>query len=179
MSRSLNKATLIGVLGRDPEMRYMPNGNAVCNFSIATDESYTDKNSNQKVEKTEWHKINAFGKLAEIMGQYLKKGSKVYIEGKLQTREWEKDGIKRYSTEIVASQMLMLDSKQGQQTQQAPQQQPAVGYQQPPANQLNQGFQNPNGTQGSVAPARGYQAPDPQSKQNLIESGNFDDDIPF
>jgi len=111
MGRSVNKVTIIGTLGRDPEMKYMPNGNAVVNLSVATDESYNDKQSGQKVEKTEWHRLTAYGKLAEIIGQYLKKGSRAYFEGKLQTREWEKDGIKRYTTEIITNDMMMLDSR--------------------------------------------------------------------
>lgn len=127
MSRgSINKVMIIGTLGRDPEMRYLPNGNAVCSMSLATDEGYKDKNTGQQVDKTEWHKVESFGKLAEIVGEYLKKGSKCYIEGKLKTDEYEKDGIKRYSTKIVAHEMTMLDSKpsEGGQTQQAPMQSP-------------------------------------------------------
>lgn len=123
---SINKVMIIGTLGRDPEMRYLPNGNAVCSMSLATDEGYKDKNTGQQVDKTEWHKVEAFGRLAEIMGEYLKKGSKCYVEGKLKTDEYEKDGIKRYSTKIVANEMTMLDSKQdgqGAPAQQAPQQQ--------------------------------------------------------
>jgi single-strand DNA-binding protein len=168
MGKSLNKATLIGSLGKDPEMRAMPNGTAVANFTMATDESYSDKQSGQKVEKTEWHRISAFGKLAEIIGQYLKKGSKVYIEGKLQTREWEKDGIKRYTTEILASDMLMLDSKGandstqnggGQPQPQQPYQQPQQGYQQQPQQPQppQQGYQSPQ--QGYKQPQQGYQSP--------------------
>lgn len=111
MGRSVNKVTLIGTLGRDPEVRYMPNGNAVANLTLATDESYNDKQSGQKVEQTEWHRITAYGKLAEIIQQYLKKGSRAYFEGKLRTREWEKDGVKRYTTEIIANDMMMLDSR--------------------------------------------------------------------
>ena len=111
MGRSVNKVTLIGTLGRDPEVRYMPNGNAVANVNLATDESYTDKQTGQKVEATEWHRITVYGKLAEIIQQYLKKGSKAYFEGKLRTREWEKDGVKRYTTEIVANDMMMLDGR--------------------------------------------------------------------
>ena len=137
---SINKVIIIGTLGRDPEMRYLPNGNAVCSFSIATDEGYKDKNTGQQVDKTEWHKVETFGRLAEITGEYLKKGSKAYFEGKLKTDEYEKDGIKRYSTKIVAHEMTMLDSKQdGQQNQgyapqqQAPQQQaPQMAPQQAP-----------------------------------------------
>jgi single-strand DNA-binding protein len=112
MGRSVNKVQIIGTLGRDPEMKYLPSGSAVVTISVATDESYNDKNSGQKVEKTEWHRLTAFGKLAEIVGQYLKKGSKAYFEGKLRTNEYEKDGIKRYSTEIVVNDMMMLDGRQ-------------------------------------------------------------------
>ena len=105
---SLNKAILIGHLGRDVEMRYTPNGTAVANFSLATSEKWTD-NSGDKKERTEWHRIVAFGKLGEICGEYLSKGRQVYIEGRIQTRDWEdKEGVKRYTTEIVANQMLML-----------------------------------------------------------------------
>ena len=111
MGRSVNKVTLIGTLGRDPEVRYMPNGNAVANVTLATDESYMDKQTGQKVEQTEWHRLVVYGKLAEICQQYLKKGSKAYFEGRLKTREWEKDGIKRYTTEIVANDMMMLDGR--------------------------------------------------------------------
>ena len=107
---SLNKTMLIGKLGRDPEMRYMPNGNPVCSISVATDEGYKDRNTGQQVDRTEWHRVEAFGRLAEIMGEYLKKGSKIYVEGKLRTDEYEKDGIKRYSTKIIADEMTMLDS---------------------------------------------------------------------
>lgn len=112
MGKSVNKTILIGTLGRDPEMKYLPSGSAVVTVSLATDESYNDKNSGQKIEKTEWHRLTAFGKLAEIIGQYLKKGSKAYFEGKLRTNEYEKDGIKRYSTEIVVNDMMMLDGRQ-------------------------------------------------------------------
>lgn len=101
MARGINKATLIGTCGQDPETRYLPNGTAVTNLSLATSEQWTDKQTGQKVEKTEWHRVVLFGKVAEIAGEYLKKGSQVYIEGKMQTREWEKDGIKRYTTEVI------------------------------------------------------------------------------
>ena len=109
---SVNKAILIGNLGKDPEQRFMPNGDAVCNFSIATTESYKDRDGN-KQEKTEWHNITIYGKLAEIASQYLKKGSSVYLEGKLQTRKWQdkQTGTDRYTTEIVADQMQMLGGK--------------------------------------------------------------------
>jgi single-strand DNA-binding protein len=110
---SVNKVILVGNLGRDPETRYMPDGGAVTNVSIATTETWKDKTSGEKQEKTEWHRVAFFGKLAEIAGEYLKKGSQVYVEGRLQTREWEKDGVKRYTTEIIADRMQMLGSRQG------------------------------------------------------------------
>jgi single-strand DNA-binding protein len=109
---SVNKVILVGNLGRDPETRYMPDGGAITNISVATTEQWKDKNG-EKQEKTEWHRVAFFGKLAEIAGEYLKKGSQVYVEGRLQTREWEKDGVKRYTTEIIANQMQMLGSRQG------------------------------------------------------------------
>lgn len=108
----VNKAILIGNLGRDPEVRYTPDGTAVANFSIATSEEWKDKNTGEKREKTEWHRIVAFRRLGEICGEYLSKGRQVYIEGRIQTRDWEdKDGIKRYTTEIVADKMQMLGPK--------------------------------------------------------------------
>ena len=141
MARGINRAILIGNLGNDPDLRYMPNGNAVCNVTLATSDSWKDKQTGQQQERTEWHRVVFFGKLAEIVGQYLRKGSKVYVEGRLQTREWEKDGIKRYITEVVVDMggtMQMLDSRadsvaqnqnyatqQPQQRSQAQQAQPA------------------------------------------------------
>lgn len=115
----INKAILVGRLGKDPESRFTGDGSQVCNFSLATDESYKDKNG-EKVQKTEWHNIVAWRKLAEICATYLKKGSLVYIEGKIQTRSYDdKEGVKRYATEIVASEMKMLDAK-GKDTQGVP-----------------------------------------------------------
>jgi single-strand DNA-binding protein len=109
--KMINKAILIGRLGKDPEVRYTPDGTMVTNFTLATDEQWKDK-SGEKVQKTEWHRIVTFGKLAEICGNYLVKGKMVFIEGRIQTRSWEdKDGVKRYTTEIVANDMKMLDSK--------------------------------------------------------------------
>jgi single-strand DNA-binding protein len=114
MARGVNKVILIGNLGRDPEVRYSPNGGAVANITVATSESWKDKNTGEQVEKTEWHRVVFFRRLAEIAGEYLKKGSKVYIEGRLQTRKWQdKDGNDRYTTEIVANEMQMLDSRGG------------------------------------------------------------------
>ena len=128
--RGVNKVILVGTCGQDPDVRYLPNGNAVTNLSLATSEQWTDKQTSQKVEKTEWHRVSLFGKLAEIAGEYLRKGSQVYIEGKLQTREWEKDGIKRYTTEIIVDMqgtLQLLGGKQegGERQQQAPRQQAA------------------------------------------------------
>jgi single-strand DNA-binding protein len=111
-SRGVNKVILVGNLGKDPEMKYTASGAAIANITVATSESWNDKQSGEKVEKTEWHRVVAFQRLAEIMGEYLTKGSQVYIEGKLQTRKWQdSDNNDRYTTEVVASQMQMLGSK--------------------------------------------------------------------
>ncbi len=110
----INKAILVGNLGRDPEMRYTQDGSAVANFSVATTERWTDRATNERREQTEWHRVVCFRRLAEICGEYLHKGSKVYIEGRLQTRSWEgQDGQTRYTTEVVAREMKMLDSRGG------------------------------------------------------------------
>jgi single-strand DNA-binding protein len=111
MARGVNKVILIGNCGSDPETRYLPSGGAVTNITLATSESWKDKQSGQQQERTEWHRIVFFNRLAEIAGEYLRKGSKVYIEGSLRTRQWEKDGVKRYTTEIVGNEMQMLDSR--------------------------------------------------------------------
>lgn len=173
MGRSVNKVTLIGTLGRDPEVSFMPNGNAVANLSLATDESYNDKQTGQKVEQTEWHRITVYGKLAEIVQQYLRKGSKAYFEGKLKTREWEKDGVKRYTTEIIANDMLMLDGKQDNQQggQQPMQQAPMGGMQQ---------YQQPQ-QQPMQAPQQRAQAPHghPDNRQPQNQMGDYDSDVPF
>jgi single-strand DNA-binding protein len=205
---SINKVIIIGTLGRDPEMRYLPNGNAVCSMSLATDEGYKDKNTGQQVDKTEWHRIEAFGRLAEIMGEYLKKGAKCYVEGKLRTDEYEKDGIKRYSTKIIANEMTMLDSRNSQQggdnmgygapaakpmgqpataqpayAQQAPQQQapaqPAYGQQTPQQAPAQPAY----GQAPQQAPAAPYQQAPQQAQAPQAAPSNafddFDDDIPF
>ena len=150
----VNKVIIIGNVGQDPETKYLPSGGAVTNLSIATSESWKDKQTGQPQERTEWHRVVFFNKLAEIVAQYMKKGSKIYIEGALRTRQWEKDGVKRYSTEIVASQMQMLDSKSGDQ-QQAPQQ-----------------AHNSPHSQGS------YQKQQYERQQQPVDDG-FDDDLPF
>ncbi|MCP4996431.1 MAG: single-stranded DNA-binding protein, partial [Gammaproteobacteria bacterium] len=108
----VNKVILIGNLGKDPDVRYMPNGNAVANVTIATSESWKDKNTGEQQERTEWHRVVFFRRLAEVVGEYVKKGSKIYVEGRLQTRKWQDQGGQdRYTTEIVADQMQMLDSR--------------------------------------------------------------------
>ncbi len=114
MARGVNKVILVGHLGKDPEVRYSPNGGAVTNITLATSESWKDKNTGEKQERTEWHRVVFFGKLAEIAGEYLKKGSQIYVEGRLQTRKWQdKEGKDRYTTEIVAGEMQMLGGREG------------------------------------------------------------------
>jgi single-strand DNA-binding protein len=112
MAKGLNKVTLIGHLGKDPEMSYTPNGTALCKFSLATNDGYKGDDGNW-VERTEWHNIQVWRKLAEICSQYLKKGSKIYMEGKIQTETYEKDGKKNYFTKIIMNEMVMLDKKEG------------------------------------------------------------------
>ena len=113
MARGVNKVILIGNLGADPEVRYMPSGGAVANIRVATSESWKDKQTGEQKDRTEWHRITFYGRLAEIAGEYLKKGSQVYIEGKLRTRTYEKEGQTHYSTEIIADNMQMLGSRAG------------------------------------------------------------------
>lgn len=174
MARGVNKVILIGNLGQDPDTRYTPNGNAVVNLNLATDESYKDRQTGQLVPKTEWHRVVLFGKVAEVAGQYLRKGSKVYIEGKLQTRKWQnKEGQDVYTTEVVVDingQMQMLDSRgsEGGMNQGAPQGRP---QQQPQYNAPQQ--------QGG--PSGGYNNPPSQQPSNSMPEpiDDFDDDIPF
>lgn len=194
MARGVNKVILLGNLGQDPEMRQTQAGKAVANISIATSESWTDKQTGQKQEKTEWHRVVFFDRLAEIAGQFLKKGSKVYLEGKLQTRKWQnQQGVDQYTTEIVCNEMQMLDGKSdnqgsGQQPAQQPQPyQQQQNYQQPQQQQMP--YQQPMQQQ---APAQNYQQPmqQPQQAQPYQQqqqmppqapaSGDaFEDDIPF
>jgi len=125
-SRGVNKVILVGSLGKDPELRHMPSGSAVCNISLATSDSWKDKTSGEQKEKTEWHQVSEwhqvvfFNRLAEIAGEYLKKGSQIYVEGSLETSKYEKDGITRYSTKIKAREMQMLGGKPEQNTAQTP-----------------------------------------------------------
>lgn len=167
-SRGINKVIIVGNLGQDPEVRFMPNGGAVANFTVATSETWKDKQTGEQKEKTEWHRIVIYQRLAEIAGEYLKKGSKVYLEGRLQTRKWQnQQGQDQYTTEIVVNDMQMLDSRgqgQGQGGFQQNAGQQSGGYQQ------NQGgFNKPAAQQGGYqAPAQqsqgGYQAPAQQSQ---------------
>lgn len=158
-SRGINKVILVGNLGNDPEIRYMPNGNAVANVSLATSDSWKDKATGEQQEKTEWHRVVFFNRLAEIVEQYVKKGSKLYVEGRLQTRSWEQDGVKRYSTEIVASEMQMLDGRGG-----------AMG---------GDMGDNPFGQQQAPSQRPQQAAAVPQAQPAPTNFDNFDDDIPF
>ena len=152
----VNKAIILGHLGNDPEVRYMPNGEPVANLSIATSETWNDKNTGEKREKTEWHRVVAYRRTAEIIGQYTRKGSKLYVEGKLQTRKWtDNNGVDRYTTEIIADSVQLLDSRRDDQSGQQ-------GYQQ-------QGYQ-----QQRPQPPRHPQDGNPPPTQD-----SFDDDIPF
>jgi len=154
MARGVNKVILVGNLGKDPEVRYMPNGNAVANITLATTDSWKDKQSGEQQEKTEWHRIVMFRRLGEIAGEYLKKGSQVYIEGKLQTRKWQDNsGNDRYTTEIVASEMQMLGGRGGGSADFSSASAPA-----------------------QAASAQSAPAPAPAP---AAAGGDFDDDIPF
>ncbi|MDX1458102.1 MAG: single-stranded DNA-binding protein [Marinobacter sp.] len=182
MARGVNKVILIGNLGQDPETRYTPNGNAVVNLTLATDESYKDRQTGQMVPKTEWHRIVMFGKIAEVAGQYLRKGSKIYIEGKLQTRKWQgQDGQDRYTTEIVVDingQMQMLDSRGGEggMNQGAPAGRPQQqSYNQPAPQQQQQGGGYQGGQSGGYSQPQ--QQPQPGGMPEPVD--DFDDDIPF
>ena len=150
MARGVNKVILIGNLGQDPEVKYMPNGGAVTNVTLATSESWKDKNTGEQKENTEWHRVVFFRRLAEIAGEYLKKGSKVYIEGKLQTRKWQdQSGNDRYTTEIIANEMQMLDSRGG------------------------------GGDSGGFKPSSGSSSSQQAAAAPAGGMGDFDDDIPF
>ncbi|GAB1437535.1 single-stranded DNA-binding protein SSB1 [Providencia sp.] len=170
-SRGVNKVILIGNLGQDPEIRYMPNGGAVANLTLATSESWRDKQTGEMREKTEWHRVVIFGKLAEVAGEYLKKGSQVYIEGSLQTRKWQdQSGQDRYTTEVVVNiggSMQMLGGRGGDASSQS--QGGQGGWGQPQQPQAAQQFS------GGAAPARSG-SPAPQTNEPPMD---FDDDIPF
>lgn len=197
MARGINKVILIGNLGQDPDTRFTGSGSAVTNLNVATDESYKDKQTGQMVPKTEWHRVVLFNRLAEIAKEYLRKGSKVYLEGRLQTRKWQdQNGQDRYTTEIVANEMQMLDSRQGggyeQPMHQAAPQQQAYAPQQAPQQAAPMAQQNyapaPQHAAPQQAPAQQpYSAPQsqPQAVPNQAPPAapapvdDFDDDIPF
>lgn len=158
MARGINKVILIGHIGGDPEIRYMPNGNAVATLSLATTEAWKDKQTGEKQERTEWHRVVCFNRLGEIAGEYVRKGSKLYVEGSLRTRKWQdQQGQDRYTTEIVAADIQMLDGKGGPSAQDSSSAQPA--YQQTQASR-------PQPKQNTNVPA-----------QEIFEE--LDDDIPF
>lgn len=156
MARGINKVILVGNLGADPETRFMPSGSAVCNITIATSESWKDKQSGQSQERTEWHRVVFFNRLAEIANEYLRKGSKVYVEGSLRTRKWQdKNNVERYTTEIVASEMQMLDGR-------------------------GQGAPASSGSSfGSSSSQDMGSSSDMSSMKETMMDASFDDDIPF
>ncbi len=203
-SRGVNKVIILGNLGNDPEIRSFPNGGAVANLTIATSESWRDKQTGEQREKTEWHRVAVFGKLAEIAGEYLRKGSQVYIEGALQTRKWQdQNGQDRFTTEVVVQGfngvMQMIGSRQGgqqqqggyNQSQQPQQQNQNAGWgqpQQPAAPAQPQGGYAPQQPQQGYAPQQQQapqSAPAPAPQQQAPQQGfnepsaDFDDDIPF
>ncbi len=185
MARGINKVILIGNVGQDPEVKYLPSGGAVANVSIATSEAWKDKNTGQQQERTEWHRVVFFNRLGEIAGEYLKKGAKVYIEGALRTRKWQgQDGTDRYTTEIVASEMQMLDGRPGAGGGQDPgytsADQYGGGY--APAGQAESYGQSAAPAYSQPAPRQAppQQAPrqtPPAAKPPAMDS--FDDEIPF
>jgi single-strand DNA-binding protein len=186
-SRGVNKVIIVGNLGNDPEIRYMPNGNAVANLSIATSESWKDQQGAQQ-ERTEWHKVTMYRRLAEIAGEYLKKGSQIFIEGKLQTRKWQdQQGNDRYTTEIIADNMQMMGGggQGGGQNAQG-----GGGHQQRPAQQNSGGqaaYDQSKPQQNSGGGQGGYNQNSQQSQQQAPQQApkmsepdiDFDDDIPF
>ena len=171
---SLNKVILIGNLGRDPEVRYMPNGEAVCNFSIATSETWNDRQSGQRQERTEWHNITMYRRLAEIAGQYLKKGSQVYIEGRIQSRKYTgKDGIERTAYDIIGSEMKMLDGRSSGSS-------PYEGgdqYVAAPSSPRQQSAQNYNEPAYAAEPPAAPRRQAPAAPAQPVD--DIDDDIPF
>jgi len=178
----VNKAIIVGNLGQDPETRHMPNGGSVCNISVATSEKWKDKNTGQPQERTEWHKVVFFNRLAEIAGQYLRKGSKVYVEGSLRTRKWQdQSGQDRYTTEVVAKEMQMLDSRGGGQQQGGGYPEQQGGYQ--PQQQAPQHGGYPPPHQAPQQPQGGWpehpQSPHLEAPQNQAPPADYDDDIPF
>ncbi len=174
MARGVNKVTIVGNLGNDPETKYMPSGGAVTNISVATSESWKDKQTGQPQERTEWHRIVFFNRLAEIAGEYLKKGSQVYVEGKIQTRKWQdQSGQDRYTTEIVANEMQMLGGRQGGGMGGGMGGDPGYDQSYAPAQQA--------APQQAAPQQQAYQQPQakPAAPQPAQGMDSFDDDIPF
>ncbi len=172
---SVNKVIIVGNLGRDPEVRYTPNGSAVCNVSVATTRAWKNKESGDKTEETEWHRVVFYDKLAEIAGEYLKKGRSVYVEGRLKTRKWQdKDGVEKYTTEVVATDMQMLGSREGM----------GGGAAGGGGEEAGGGYSDRSERSAPPqrsAPATRPQAPAPRAAQKPASTGfdNMDDDIPF
>lgn len=165
-SRGINKVIILGTLGQDPEVKYMPSGGAVCNLSLATSEQWNDKATGEKKEQTEWHRVVIFGKLAEVAGEYLRKGSQVYVEGKLRTRKWtEQSGVEKYTTEIVLQPMNGVMQMIG-------------GKSSDNGNQQSQHRQQPGSNQqsGLGKPQQSSSTPKPPANETPMD---FDDDIPF
>jgi single-strand DNA-binding protein len=163
---SVNKVILIGNLGRDPEVRYAPSGSAICNVTLATSRSWKDKNSGERQEETEWHRVVFYDRLAEIAGEYLKKGKSVYVEGRLKTRKWtDKDGVEKYTTEVIAQEMTMLGGREG------------------PGGGMGGGDdmgEAPARAPRSAPPARSAPAPAPRPAPKASTGfDDMDDDIPF
>lgn len=167
MSRGVNKVILIGNLGADPDVRYMPSGDAVATVSVATSEAWKDRNTGEMQERTEWHRVVFFGKLAEIVKQYLRKGSKVYVEGKLRTKKWQtQEGQDRYTTEIIVDNMQMLDSRPSSSS---------VPFDDAPPARGGSG----SGSGGGRPTAPDAARPSNQDSGNFGGGADFDDDIPF
>lgn len=163
---SVNKVILIGNLGRDPEVRYTPSGSAVCNVSLATTRNWKSKDSGERQEETEWHRVVFFDRLAEIAGEYLKKGRPVYVEGRLKTRKWtDKDGVEKYTTEIFATEMQLLGGREG-----------AGGGDDSYGRENNEGGGGSGGSRPAPAPRAPAPRPAPRSSSGIDE---MDDDIPF
>lgn len=186
MARGINKVIIIGNIGQDPEVKYMPSGGAVTNVSIATSETWKDKNTGQPQERTEWHRVVFFNRLGEIAGEYLKKGSKVYIEGSLRTRKWQaQDGTDRYTTEIVANEMQMLDGRSdnaggGNYNQDQQYGAPSGGVPQGGGYQGGgQASQQRPAQAAAAAGGFGGAAPTHSAPQQPAGFDSFDDDIPF
>ncbi len=168
---SINKVILIGNLGRDPEVRYTANGAAICNVTIATSRNWKDKNSGEKVEETEWHRVVFYDRLAEIAGEYLKKGRSVYVEGRLKTRKWtDKDGVEKYTTEVIADNMQMLGGREGM----------GGGHDEGGGSGRSYGRDSGGGSEGGAErPARAPAGTKPAASKPATGFDDMDDDIPF